>query len=170
MNTPDLMNAVNWARYQPGVSVVSMSWQSPESSADLQWHSIFTTPPGHTGVTFIAAAGDYGAWNNPQQTQVGVSWPAADPNVLSVGGTTMYTTSNGTYLGESAWSDGGGGYSRVYGEPSYQYGVQRTGVRTVPDVSYDANPSTGVWIYDTLAGGWTVIGGTSAAHRSGRAW
>ena len=169
MNNQDLMNAVNWARYQPGVSVVSMSWGSPESSADHAYDGIFTTPLGHTGVTFVASSGDFGAWNDPQQTQVGVSWPAADPNVVSVGGTTLSVMSNGTYLGESAWSGGGGGFSRVYAEPSYQYGVQRTGVRTVPDVSYDADPNSGVWIYDSLAGGWQTVGGTSAALHSGPA-
>jgi subtilase family serine protease len=162
-NFSDLMTAVNWARYQPGVSVVSMSFGGPETSSDHQWDSILTTPTGHTGVTFVASSGDYGAWNNPQKTQVGVLWPAADPNVLSVGGTTLSIASNGTYLGESGWYDSGGGYSRVYAEPSYQYGVQGSGLRTVPDVAYDAdNNNSPVWIYDSLAGGWAGEGGTSA--------
>ena len=161
-NPSDYANAINWARDQPGVSVVSMSGGAPESSADHAYDGIFTTPPGHTGVTFVASSGDYGAWNNPQKTQVGVLWPAADPNVLSVGGTTLYTNSSGTYEGESAWYDSGGGYSRVYAEPSYQYGVQQTGVRTVPDVSYNADSQNSpVWVYDSQAGGWQEVGGTS---------
>jgi hypothetical protein len=114
-------------------------------------------------VTFVASSGDSGAWTSPQRTQVGVEWPASDPTVLSVGGTSLQVTSSGGYLGESAWTGGGGGYSRVYGEPSYQRGVQNTGVRTVPDVSYDADPNTGVPIYSSSAGGWLVTGGTSAA-------
>jgi subtilase family serine protease len=162
MNGPDLMNAVNWARYQPGVSVVSMSWGGPESSDVHQWDSIFTTPAGHTGVTFVASSGDSGAWTDPQKTQVGVSWPASNPNVLSVGGTTLFLTSKGKYQRELAWSNSGGGYSQLYAEPSYQYGVQHSGLRTVPDVAYDADPRSGVPIYDSLAGGWTVLGGTSA--------
>jgi subtilase family serine protease len=154
MNASDLMTAVNWARSQPGVSVVSMSWGSAETTSDHTWDSIFTTPAGHTGVTFVASSGDYGAWNNPQKTQVGVQWPAADPNVLSVGGTTLYIAPNGTYEGESGWYDSGGGYSQVYAEPSYQYGVQGSGLRTVPDVAYDAdNLNSPVWVYDSLAGG-----------------
>jgi subtilase family serine protease len=164
MNGQDLMNAVNWARYQPGVSVVSMSWGGPESSADHQWDNIFTTPAGHTGVTFVASSGDYGAWNNPQKTQVGVEWPAADPNVLSVGGTTLQIGYNGSYAGESAWYDSGGGFSRVYGEPGYQYGVQRTGLRTVPDVSYDADPTSGFG----SATRWPAAGPWSAAQAQAR--
>jgi subtilase family serine protease len=170
MSNTDLLTAVNWARYQPGVSVVSMSWGGPESSADRQYDGIFTTPAGHTGVTFVASSGDSGYFNGPRTNQVGVDWPASSPNVLSVGGTTLSTTATGAYLGESAWnlsyqpsygwSGGGGGLSRVYAEPSYQYGVQRTGVRTVPDVSYDAG--TYVSVYDSLAGGWQAVGGTSA--------
>ena len=175
MNLSDLMAAVDWARHQPGVSVVSMSWGGPESSADTQYNSIFTTPAGHTGVTFVASAGDTGFFNSHQVNsvnQIGVGWPASDPNVLSVGGTTLYTTANGNYVGETAWNlnynasaggwwGGGGGFSRVYAEPSYQNGVQDTGVRTVPDVAYDADVNSGVWVYDSLDG-WEPVGGTSA--------
>ena len=173
-NPSDLMTAVNWARQQPGVSVVSMSFAFPESSVYNTFNSIFTTPAGHTGVTFVASSGDNGYFNSHQGNQIGAMWPADDPNVLSVGGTTLSTTANGTYLGESAWnlyynaSQGGwwgssGGFSHVYAEPSYQHGVQNTGVRTVPDVSYNADgQNSPVWVYDSQAGGWQELGGTSA--------
>jgi hypothetical protein len=36
-------------------------------------------------------------------------------------------------------------------------------MRSVPDIAYDADPNTGVWVYDSLIGGWGDIGGTSAA-------
>ena len=75
-------------------------------------------------MTFVASAGDYGDFNSSQKTQVGVLWPAACPNVVSVGGTCLYLNSDGSYAGESAWSGGGGGISQVYAEPSYQQGVQ----------------------------------------------
>ncbi len=164
MNNPDLMAAVNYARQQPGVSVVSMSWGGAESSADHQYDSIFTTPAGHTGVTFVASSGDYGWFNSSQKTQIGVSWPASDPNVLSVGGTNLSVASDGTYLGETAWYDSGGGFSQLYSEPSYQSGVQHTGVRTVPDVAYNSDSANGqgIWVYDTPGGGWTGFLGTSA--------
>src|SRR5581483_12196259 len=44
--------------------------------------------------------------------------------------------------------------------------VQSTGVRTIPDVAFDADPFTGVAIYDSYndtdnSGPWIQIGGTS---------
>jgi hypothetical protein len=106
-NTDDLMTAVNYARNAAGVSVVSMSWggseffdwgNGGESDSQLTYDADFTTPAGHQGVTFIAAAGDSGA-------QSGVQWPASSPNVVSVGGTTLYTSdSTGTYDAEVGWT------------------------------------------------------------------
>ena len=60
---------------------------------------------------------------------------------------------NATYLAS------GGGISTVETQPAYQDGIQADltaegypsgGYRTVPDVAYDADPGTGVPIYDTL--------------------
>jgi subtilase family serine protease len=167
-------SAVDWARGQPGVSVISMSWGGLErgpSSAD----SYFASLPGHN-VTFVASSGDDGCLlpvpgTNPPQLQLGVSWPASLPSVLSVGGTTLTTGPNGNYLSETAWSGSngasGGGYSRYYSEPSYQSGVQHTGARGVPDVAYDGDPSTSITIYNTAPNssgykGWCSPGGTSA--------
>ena len=154
-NLPDLLQAVDYARNQPGVSVVSMSWGSSEFPQETSLDSYFTTPAGHSGVSFVAAAGDGSA---PPL------WPAASPNVLSVGGTTLYVLdAAGDYRYETGWSLSSGGISQFEPEPSYQAGVQRTGARTVPDVAYDANPNIGYYVYDSLgSGGWTVWGGTSA--------
>jgi subtilase family serine protease len=155
-STTDLLSAVDYARSQPGVSVVSMSWGGSESSSLAAKDSTFTTPVGHTPVTFIAAAGDSGAE---------AEWPASSPNVLAVGGTRVQISSNGTYLGESAWSGSGGGFSRVYSVPTYQSNVV-TGHRAVPDVAFDADPSSGVAVYSSVPDGgrtgWEVVGGTSA--------
>ena len=62
----DLMTAVATAARQPGLSVVSMSWGFPEGLSVLAqdkalYDSYFTTPTGHTGVTFVASTGDFGA-------------------------------------------------------------------------------------------------------------
>ena len=55
--------------------------------------------------------------------------------------------------------------SRAETEPTYQRSVQSTGVRTVPDVSADADPNTGVLVYTTTPsngqGSWYQVGGTS---------
>jgi hypothetical protein len=44
--------------------------------------------------------------------------------------------------------------------------VQSSGLRTSPDVSYDASPSTGYYVYDSFGNSqnsWVMVGGTSAA-------
>lgn len=156
-STNDLLNAVDYAKNLSGVSVISMSWGGNESYNESSLDSAFTTPAGHNGVTFVASSGDDGR---------GASWPAVSPNVLSVGGTTLNVLSDGTYVGESTWSGSGGGFSGVEPEPSYQYSVQSTGLRSTPDVAYDANPNTGFSVYTSVRqngqSGWFTVGGTSA--------
>jgi subtilase family serine protease len=78
----DLFSAVDYARRQPGVSVVSMSWDYYEWSGETSWDSTyFSTPSGHSGVTFVASSGDTGSNY--------VYYPSSSPNVLSVGGTQL---------------------------------------------------------------------------------
>ena len=164
----DLMAAVNYARHASGVSVVSMSWggseffswNGSEFTGQTQYDPNFTTPAGHQGVTFIAAAGDSGA-------NSGVQWPASSPNVLSVGGTSLTVQdANGTYYTESSWSGTSGGYSQIEAQPSWQNNVQGSGARSTPDVSYDGDPNTGFAVYDSVPSqgysGWQEVGGTSA--------
>jgi subtilase family serine protease len=116
-------------------------------------------------VTVLAASGDTGAWGYKQST--GDSYPADCPQVLTVGGTTLAVKSGGTYSSESAWGGAGGGYVTGVKEAKYQVYAE---IKDSPhllgksDVSADANPGTGVWVYDTPAcGGWCVVGGTSVA-------
>jgi hypothetical protein len=171
-NLDSLFNAVNDARQLPGVSVVSMSWGTQEFWGESQYDSLFTTPAGHTGVTFVAASGDDGAWSGPL-------YPSVSPNVLAVGGTTLTLGPNNTYGSETAWSGSTGGFSGTDSEfwsyestPSYQIAAQQAsglsfGVRTTPDVSFNADPNTGVSVYDSVpydgSVGWFDVGGTSAA-------
>jgi subtilase family serine protease len=149
----DLLKAVDTAANYTGVAAVSMSWGSSEFSNESSYDSNFTTPGGHTGVTFVASSGDSGGV---------VEWPAASPNVLSVGGTTLSLNSDNTWKSETAWSGSGGGVSRYESSPSYQSGMGYS-KRATPDVSYDANPNSGFDIYDTYGyGGVMGVGGTSA--------
>jgi subtilase family serine protease len=151
----DLMAAVSYARNQPGVSVVSMSWGSSEWSGESAYDSYFTTPAGHQGITFVASSGDTGT----------VEYPSASPNVLTVGGTQLSTDVSGDYGGETAWSDSGGGLSTVEPQPSYQRGVvtQTSSYRAVPDVAYNASSGTPYAVYDTSSyNGWLEVYGTSA--------
>lgn len=149
----DLLAAVDYARNQPGVSVVSMSWGAGEFSFESLYDSYFTTPSGHQGVSFVASSGDQGGAGN---------WPALSTNVLAVGGTSLYTSDSlGTYSSEVGWSGSGGGISAYESKPTYQSSVTQSSTnRTGPDVSYDADPNTGVQVL--FNGGWIQVGGTSA--------
>lgn len=151
----NLLSAVDYARKQAGVVAVSMSWGAGEFSSESTYDSHFTTPSKHPGVTFIASSGDTGA-----QT----IWPAVSPNVVGVGGTSLYLNTDGSYGSESAWSGSGGGISAYESKPAYQSSVTQSSTkRTSPDISYDADPYTGFPVYDSVNNyGWMQFGGTSA--------
>jgi hypothetical protein len=168
----DLFSAVDFARSLNGVVAVSMSWGTPEFYGETSFDSLFTTPAGHIGgsnlpggVTFIASSGDTGAWS-------GVSYPAASPNVLSVGATALTLGTGSGYGAETGWGGSTGGFSAFESAPAYQGGAQGVsgltrGMRTVPDVAAVGSPATGVAVYDSVpyAGhsGWYAVGGTSAS-------
>ncbi len=101
-NFPDLLLAVNHAKVQPAVSVISMSWGGSEFTGETTWDSAFVARKGHIGETFVAAAGDDGS---PPE------WPAVSPWVLSVGGTTLNLNPDNSYASETGWSSTSGGVS-----------------------------------------------------------
>lgn len=152
---PDLLAAEAVAAdlvYNDGGGVVSNSWGGSEFSGETAYDIFFSYP----GVVYFASAGD-----GP-----GVIYPSASPNVVAVGGTTLSTDPNtGSYLFESAWNSTGGGLSQYEPIPSYQKGVVNVvgTQRGVPDVAAEADPDSGVWIWDTGNGGWWIVGGTSAS-------
>ena len=167
-STDDLLAAVNYARTAPDVSTVSLSWGGSEyvsfggggeTGQQLTYDQELTTPAGHQGVTFVAAAGDSGQ-------QSGAQWPASSTDVVSVGGTTLDLAGGGTTASEIGWAGTSSGYSEVEAEPAYQQPAQTTGFRSVSDVGYDADPDTGVAVYDSVpddgVSGWQEVGGTSA--------
>ena len=143
-----------------GGGEVSMSWGSGEFSAETQFDGFFTTP----GVVYIASSGD-----SPR-----TGWPSVSPNVLSAGGTTLSRDlKTGNFVLENTWQDSGGGPSRFEPRPHFQDGIAEIvgDFRGTPDFSFDANPSTGVWVLDTnlyqgQPGGWFVLGGTSVSAPS----
>lgn len=153
-NTADLLDAINYARNQPGVTAVSMSWGGDESPFETYNDPYLTTPRAHIGgggirggITFVTSSGDNGA---------PAVWPAVSPNVIAVGGTTLSLSSSNNWKSEVAWAGSGGGPSQFEPTPTH-----------APDVAYDADPQTGFAIYDstrTSSGnsGWMKIGGTSA--------
>lgn len=140
-----------------GPGVVSMSFGSVEAG----WASSYDFYFAGTGMTFIASAGDAGSQ---------VLWPAVSPSVLAVGGTGMNWS--GTTRTEVAWSSGGGGLSTKVAVPAYQSGVKSSSgvalpTRAVPDVAFNANPSTGQYVAITAPGSsttsWSAYAGTSIA-------
>jgi subtilase family serine protease len=150
-NFNDLLGAIDYA-VSIGANEVSMSWGSSEFSGESYYDSHFNV----NGVFFTASAGDSGA---------GVMWPAVSPYVIGVGGTTLNLTAQGAVLSETAWDGSGGGVSAYEPRPSYQNGWNTKSGRGVPDVSYDADPDTGVPVYMTnnpySRNGWVELGGTS---------
>ena len=142
-----------------GVGEVSMSWGGSEFSGETADDSSFTG----SGITYFASSGDTGG---------AVIWPSASPNVVSAGGTTVHRDSNGNFTGETGWSGSGGGPSQYEGRPSYQDVISAIvgGFRGTPDFSYDADPASGVSVYDSTSyqglSGWLVFGGTSVASPS----
>ena len=174
-----VQNARTWA----GVSVISMSFGTSEGSGETAYDTYFTTPAGHTGITFLAATGDSGAPGY---------YPAYSPNVLAVGETTLSTDANGDYVGETGWAwntnynppwGGGGGQSTQEPLPSYQdpggvaleyYATpndESLSNRGIPTFDSTPIPLTGVAICDSYDYGssapWQQVGGTSLATPAG---
>ena len=148
----DLGTAVNTA-VAMGANVVSNSYgtaEYPSEATDAQLYY------DHPGVAIVAAAGEMGQ---------GVQFPAASPNVVAVGGTTLVQyTNHGVRNGfETAWSKTSAGCSAYEPKPAWQNGLA-CATRSVADVAAVANPATGVWIYDSFkATGSLIAGGTSVA-------
>ena len=148
----DLTSAVKFGNSIPNVVSLSMSWGANENTAYKTVDSMFN----NANIIHTAASGDSGSAG-------GIIWPSANPNVVSVGGTTI-TKSNTTYS-ETAWSGSGGGVSNVYSKPTYQSKITLKKMRMNPDISMLASPSVSVcdsfyapdigWVYN--------IGGTSLA-------
>jgi kumamolisin len=168
---------------------VSMSFLIYETQDAINHDPLFQQP----GVVYIAAAGDSGAANNINT----LSYPATSPFVIAAGGTTIVRDPAGDFAKETAWATttpcnpdfsncnlrgcskkellngqclgGGGGISLLEPIPSYQTGVSNIigSNRGTPDFSADADPNSGVSVYDSFTcggySGWQVYGGTSVS-------
>jgi hypothetical protein len=89
--------------------------------------------------------------------------PVVCQGVVAVGGTSLSRDSSARGWSETAWSGTGSGCSNAVAKPPWQTD-QGCSMRMASDVSAVADPSTGVSVYATEgAGGWMVVGGTSAA-------
>jgi len=168
--------------------VISTSWGDCEANTSpalvMNEQTLFEQAVSQ-GQTVFAAAGDTGSTgcdrDATNRSVVSAGDPAAQPDVVGVGGTSIGRTA------ETVWNDssiqegsGGGGLSGFWCMPTYQYKTAIPGligshsktnsgcpasvgkhIRQSPDVSADADPQTGYVIL--FNGGWGAIGGTSAA-------
>jgi kumamolisin len=142
-----------------GKGEVSMSWGGSEFSTEASDDSHFQ----HDGVVYFASSGDTGGAD---------IYPSVSPFVVSAGGTSVNRNSSGGFVSETGWSGSGGGPSKYEPKPTYQSGIAGTDAtqRSAPDFSFDADPNTGVSVYDSTScqglSGWLVFGGTSVASPS----
>jgi Ca2+-binding RTX toxin-like protein len=164
----DLNHAIDRAveLVAPTGGAISMSFGGSETFSDpldaLHFHN-----PNTGDISFLASTGDSGA---------DVSAPAVSPYVTAVGGTFLPVDPNtGDTLDspEQGWTGSGGGISSFFPRADFQAGVTIDGAalnnrRAVPDVAFDADPNSGVAVFDTSPDelgdtGWQQVGGTSLA-------
>ncbi len=126
------------------------------------------------GQVFTVSSGDSGSYQCGSKLGGG-SYPAVSPYVIAVGGTSLVTTGGTTYVSESLWSctsllscefngGEGGGPSKTEPAPAWQIasGVLGTSTqRGEPDVSFDADPATGMLVH--FGSTQPQYGGTSLA-------
>jgi len=122
------------------------------------------------GQTVFSSTGDVGAScpvegtnGVPDSGPLMVSYPASSPYVVAVGGTDMFTNTDGTWNNEVSWYAGGGGISQFEYSPYWQSGIvpsTAAGDRGLPDIAMCADPNVcGANI--VVGGAQEVVGGTS---------
>lgn len=169
--------------------IISQSWGTTENTLFTpggrqilnQFNDFYHQATTQDGVTFFASAGDNGTGNPDINGKIypfpTVGFPASSPYVTAVGGTSLYASTSGDYQHETVWDEvarsggaTGGGISQYFNEPNYQQAnlpgsVQKKldGYRGLPDISWNADPFTGILIYESFASpaGYVIIGGTS---------
>lgn len=156
-------------------SVISISWGGPESTWTTQAINALDAvcqSAAALGITITVAAGDNGSSDGVTDNANHVDFPASSPHVLACGGTKL-VGSGSSIASEVVWNElaanegaTGGGVSNVFPLPSWQANANvpkptaSSGGRGVPDVSGNADPSTGYIV--RVDGSNLVIGGTSA--------
>jgi len=180
MSDADLNSDYNQVVSDNAAQVINVSLGECETDAKSDGtiatdDQIFETAVAQ-GQTFAVASGDSGSYECGGRTSY-QSYPAVSPYVIAVGGTTLSTNSSGVWSSETAWSctsyrtcpqsaDGGsgGGVSSTEAAPSWQVYSGLLGSskkRGVPDIAFDANPSSGS--LPIVNGSATQYGGTSLA-------
>ncbi|HEY0798700.1 MAG TPA: hypothetical protein VGD50_06090 [Candidatus Baltobacteraceae bacterium] len=147
----DLAAAENEAASLSPVAI-SNSWVTREQS-----NSATTASFQHPNIAITASTGDFG---------YEALSPSTFANVIAVGGTTLTPASNTRGFTETVWDGSGSGCSAFVAKPAWQHDIGCS-MRTTTDVSFDADPNTGVAFYDSypVPGEapplWQIGGGTS---------
>jgi Subtilase family len=170
-----------------GATEISNSWGGSEPLLDSDSPAF-----DHPETVVTASAGDDGYLNwtgataNHEEYYVGADYPASSPHVVAVGGTELTVTKTGARKSETVWNEdpdseggnegaGGGGCSTDFAAPQWQLevpdwasvgcGTGGAAKRAVADVAADADPYSGVLVYDSEESteDFLVIGGTSVA-------
>lgn len=136
-----------------GASQISDSWGAPTAFVP-------TGPYTFPGVATVASAGDNGFLGLVQN-----QYPAALPDVTAAGGTALIPASTSGIQSprgftEQAWSSDGSGCDLLVAKPAWQSDSGCAG-RSYTDLSANADPDTGLDVYDSSDGGWVLMGGTS---------
>jgi subtilase family serine protease len=189
----DLEGALARALDENKVSVISNSYGEPDqtpSAADVAETHQLAQQAALQGITLLFSSGDDGD-NVAAAGLRQASWPASDPSVTGVGGTSTAIGPDQKMLFQTGWgttkaalsTDGkswgtpafvygaGGGFSTLFNRPAYQNGVVQSSLagRAVPDIAADGDPNTGMLVGETqtfpsgVAYGEYRIGGTSLA-------
>ena len=190
-----LLPAVAYAAAQRGVVAISNSWSEWESLTDAPTRAAYDAVlrlASARGVSVHFSSGDSGN-ETVNLGYADVNFPGSSPYATSIGGVSLGLNANSQVSFLSSWGNnitrladtpangnapsdpplnqnflygGGGGESNVYAAPSFQRGLGYPR-RVVPDISWLADPYTGVEIVETVdaAGDQSiaVIGGTSLA-------
>ena len=150
---------------------ISNSWGEGEFSGETSDDPYFYYDqyPQVSHITFFASAGDSGC---------GAAYPSSSPWLVSAGGTTVNRDSSGNFASESCWAGSGGGTSsqetwsntftggNTGAWADFQYPIFGPSSRATPDLAFDADPNSGVYVYAQYDGGWFIVGGTSVASPS----
>jgi subtilase family serine protease len=160
----DLVEA-NAADAQDLQAAITAAIAAGANQVSISGDGIYTQNPftdfGSANVSIDVATGDNGALPTGED-----AYPAALPYVTAVGGTTLNPASsnapNARGIDETAWNGSSAGCDTQEAPLPYQPADGCSG-RSYADVSADADPSTGLTVYDSPAGGWFDGGGTSLA-------
>jgi hypothetical protein len=151
----DLGTAENTAAGQ--AKFVTNTWFTPEATYGTSEPADDTTYFDHPGVAITAPDGNGAGY--------ATYYPAASPDVIAVGGTTLTrTTATARGWAETTWNGTGSGCSPYEtAKPSWQTDTGCTS-RMLNDVSAVADPSNSpVAFYDSVSGGWVTSGGNNVA-------